>query len=105
MKKEQLITKTIRFRKWSKKAYAIFASIGRNVTIGCLPKNVVDSSLAKQKSGISVSCKDYKEYIYDINKRKDQDIDFGIQLVLCQVDINPSKEKYIDITTYRNRNK
>ena len=41
---------TIRFRRWSRKAYAAFASIGRCVTIGCLRKNVADSSLSKQKA-------------------------------------------------------
>lgn len=40
---------TIRFRRWSRKAYAAFASIGRCVTIGCLRKSVADSSLSKQK--------------------------------------------------------
>lgn len=41
---------TIRFRRWSRKNYATFASIGRCVTIGCLRKDVADSSLAKQKA-------------------------------------------------------
>lgn len=40
---------TIRFRRWSRKTYAAFASIGRCVTIGCLRKSVADSSLSKQK--------------------------------------------------------
>ncbi|MEL5896222.1 hypothetical protein AAE250_22365 [Bacteroides sp. GD17] len=41
---------TIRFRRWSRKAYAAFASIGRCVTIGSLRKSVADSSLSKQKT-------------------------------------------------------
>lgn len=41
---------TIRFRRWSRKAYAAFASIGRCVTIGSLRKSVADSSLSKQKA-------------------------------------------------------
>ncbi len=41
---------TIRFRRWSRKAYAAFASIGHCVTIGNLPKSVADSSLSKQKA-------------------------------------------------------
>ena len=41
---------TIRFRRWSRKAYAAFASIGRCVTIGCLRQSVADSSLSKQKA-------------------------------------------------------
>ena len=48
MKRKQSPGHTIRFRRWSRKAYAAFASIGRCVTIGCLRKNVADSSLRKQ---------------------------------------------------------
>ncbi len=40
----------IRFRCWSRKAYAVFASLGKNVTIGCLRKNVTEQSLTKQPS-------------------------------------------------------
>lgn len=40
---------TIRFRRWSRKSYAAFVSIGQCVTIGCLRKSVADSSLSKQK--------------------------------------------------------
>lgn len=50
MKKNTHIKHTIRFRRWSRKAYATFASIGRCVTIGFLRKNVADSSLNKQKT-------------------------------------------------------
>lgn len=41
-------TRIIRFRRWSRKNYAAFASIGKEVTIGTLPKDVADSSLRKQ---------------------------------------------------------
>lgn len=40
---------SLRFRRWSRKAYAVFCSVGRCVTIGCLSKAVADSSLSKQK--------------------------------------------------------
>ena len=40
---------SIRFRRWSRKSYATFVSIGRCVTIGTLGKNVVEKSLCKQK--------------------------------------------------------
>ena len=39
---------SFRFRRWSRKAYAAFASIGRHVTIGCVHKDIADKSLAKQ---------------------------------------------------------
>ncbi len=38
----------LRFRRWSRKAYASFASIGRHVTIGCVSKSIADKSLNKQ---------------------------------------------------------
>ena len=43
----------LRFRRWSRKRYAAFASIGRCVTIGCLRKSVADSSLSKQRTAHS----------------------------------------------------
>ncbi len=39
---------SIRFRRWSRKEYAVFASLGKCVTIGFLSKSVADQSLAKQ---------------------------------------------------------
>lgn len=39
---------TLRFRRWSRKHYAAFASLGRVVTIGVLPKAVTECSLKKQ---------------------------------------------------------
>lgn len=50
MKNTTPVRHTLRFRRWSRKAYAAFASIGRCVTIGCLRKSVADSSLSKQKT-------------------------------------------------------
>ena len=39
---------SLRFRRWSRKAYSAFASIGRHVTIGCVSKSIADKSLSKQ---------------------------------------------------------
>ena len=39
----------VRFRCWSRKGYAAFASLGRQVTIGQLHLNVTERSLSKQK--------------------------------------------------------
>lgn len=50
MKKTSPAKHIIRFRRWSRKSYAAFASIGRCVTIGCLRKSVADSSLSKQRA-------------------------------------------------------
>lgn len=43
----------LRFRHWSRKKYAVFASIGRCVTIGCLNKQTADSSLRKQHTALT----------------------------------------------------
>ncbi|MGL5957622.1 MAG: hypothetical protein ACRCZZ_03350 [Phocaeicola sp.] len=50
MRKDKQIRTTLRFRRWSHKAYAAFVSIGRYATIGSLRYEIADSSLAKQKS-------------------------------------------------------
>ena len=49
MKRTAPHTTLIRFRQWSRKGYAIFCSLGRQVTIGCLSKKVADCSLTKQQ--------------------------------------------------------
>ena len=51
MKKERYISHSfIRFRQWSRKAYAIFATLGLCVTIGQLRKNVTECALSKQQT-------------------------------------------------------
>ena len=108
MRKRRLYRTTIRFRKWSRKAYAAFASLGRCVTIGCLPKNVADCSLSKQS-------------LEDTDNGKGQETDIGIPLgcenglgtmleifgfkellpVLCPTTIGPEGKK--DINTIINK--
>lgn len=39
---------TVRFRRWSRKGYAAFASLGRCVTIGQVCKSITERALAKQ---------------------------------------------------------
>ncbi len=41
---------TIRFCRWSRKAYAAFASIGKHVTIGKVCKSITEASLNKTAS-------------------------------------------------------
>lgn len=41
-------TASCRFRRWSRKGYAIFCSLGKHVTIGCLRKNITEEALHKQ---------------------------------------------------------
>ena len=107
---------TIRFRKWSRKAYAAFASLGRCVTIGCLPKNVADCSLSKQNSGTSAGYKTGGQNLEDTDNDKGQETDIGIPLgcenglgtmleifgfkgllpVLCPTTIGPEGKKDIN---------
>lgn len=116
MKKIQPHRKTIRFRKWSRKAYAAFASLGRCVTIGCLPKNVADCSLSKQNSGTSAGYKTGGQNLEDTDNDKGQETDIGIPLgcenglgtmleifgfkgllpVLCPTTIGPEGKKDIN---------
>ena len=116
MRKRQLYRTTLRFRKWSRKAYAAFASLGRCVTIGCLPKSVADSSLSKQKSGTSAGCKSGRQSLEDTDNGKGQETDIGIPLgsenglgtkleifgfrgltpVLCPVTIGPKGKKNVN---------
>lgn len=46
--------KIIRFRRWTRKGYAMFSSLGCCVTIGTLGREIADASLKKQKAGICV---------------------------------------------------
>lgn len=48
MRKDNKRQTFIRFRCWSRKAYATFLSLGKCVVIGCLRKRVADASLKKQ---------------------------------------------------------
>lgn len=113
----------LRFRKWSRKAYAAFASLGRCVTIGCLPKSVADSSLSKQKSGTSAGCKSGRQSLEDTDNGKGQETDIGIPLgsenglgtkleifgfrgltpVLCPATIGPKGKKYVNLPYLRTK--
>lgn len=43
----------LRFRRWSRKSYAMFLSMGKCVTIGYLKKSVIEASLNKQQAPTS----------------------------------------------------
>lgn len=75
MNKRQIDRRIIRFRRWSRKAYAAFASIGKCVTIGCLRKSVADSSLSKQKNSSAANCSlDQSTSSVDANSNRDHDV-------------------------------
>lgn len=43
-------TKVLRFRRWSRKSYATFLTIGKHITIGSLKNIVADTLLPKQRN-------------------------------------------------------
>jgi len=47
--------KSIRFRRWSRKGYAVFCSLTCVVTIGCVSISISDKSLQKTSSSYSNS--------------------------------------------------
>lgn len=46
-----ILSPSIRFRLWSRKKYAAFASMHRCVTIGQVAKGIADSALGKDRNG------------------------------------------------------
>ncbi len=122
MKKRQSHRKTIRFRKWSRKAYAAFASLGEWVTIGCLPKGVADCSLSKQRAGAAAGCKNGGRSMEETNDEKGQETDIGVPLgsenilmvildlfgckglqsALCPINIGQQGKKYTNIIINKN---
>lgn len=70
MKKITPVRRNIRFRSWSRKAYAVFASLGQCVTIGHLKNDVTDCSLSKQQKtsgNICLADSDEDECLFQIN--------------------------------------
>ena len=84
----------IRFRRWTRKGYAIFSSLGRCVTIGTLGREVADASLKKQKAGISVNPeRTDKNVFYDNEPEDDLPDDIAISLRLTGI-LLPVNETY-----------
>lgn len=69
MKKKLRSNQLLHFRRWSRKSYAAFISLGRCVTIGHLRKNVVESSLLKQHS---VQANSYDLIFMNVETLKEQ---------------------------------
>lgn len=74
--------KTIRFRRWARKGYAIFSSLGCCITIGRLDGNIADASLKKQKAGISIKKETTDENVASDNEEPDDGLSYDILLRL-----------------------
>lgn len=47
MRKNKIKNFSIRFRRWSRKQYAVFCSLGKQISIGCLRRSITDQALRK----------------------------------------------------------
>ena len=73
--------KSIRFRRWSRKNYAVFGSLHRHVTIGRVCKGIADSSLDKARHIVSVEGNGQCVYAMDgIREQDASPYDIGIPL-------------------------
>jgi hypothetical protein len=72
--------KTIRFRRLTRKVYAVFSSLGCCVTIGTLKQTTADASLKKQKVGISVNPSKTDKNL-PCNDESDDDLLYGLRLL------------------------
>lgn len=65
----------IRFRRWSRKNYAIFCSLGKHVTIGMLQKEVTEISVRKQVNSLYPNEAERNNCILAINEWEDTETD------------------------------
>lgn len=87
MEKVGLDRGIIRFRRWARKGYSIFASLGKQVSIGVLDFRITNTSLKKLSVGIASSISD----LFSLEEDKDKDLEseelleneLGLMPALC----------------------
>lgn len=76
----------IRFRRWSRKSYAVFCSLGKVVTIGYLRKSAIQASMMKQHLTDEIFVSRSNELCYNKEKEKDKiEIDIVLSLFLSKI--------------------
>lgn len=71
-------TSSIRFRRWSRAGYAVFCSLGSNVTIGCLVVSIANKSLQKAVGTSSFFMND-SEFESPVKLNEQSDLKLAIQ--------------------------
>lgn len=64
----------LRFRRWSRKEYAVFVSLHRHVTIGQVGRGIANASLGKQKTAV---CEGKKTEAASWNILPEKEVLFG----------------------------
>lgn len=95
----------IRFRRWTRKGYAIFSSLGLSVTIGTLGREVADASLKKQKAEVFIIPERTDQTVFYDDEPKD-DLPNGIPANLGLTGFYlPANETYCSDYNYYIRTK
>lgn len=99
----QIAKSTFRFRRWSRKNYAAFVSIGRFFTIGFLSKTVIEKALLKQGKFFQNTGNEKKENNPPKEKPAEEeffkclwDILYSIFGLQVEKEINTPQERVID---------
>lgn len=85
------------FRRWSRKGYAAFCSLGRCVVIGCLKKGIADASLRKQPHACTLLTARRPDKKGEWEEEADEDISLaimeGLSAQVVHVQVQPVAEQ------------
>lgn len=68
MRKETTKKHFIRFRRWSRKAYSVFFSLHKHITIGVIDFKITTSSIKKQSNFLETNVYKLLSCSFDFNK-------------------------------------
>lgn len=104
MRKTSLNKPLIRFRRWSQKKYAMFASIGKCVTIGNVTKGIADASLGKQGNCCASSSAAWSMLTESVKEVEEDDTGPvpDALLLLLQMLLQPQKSVEVNCCSYIN---